>query len=59
MATCGEYLVRLLEAYGVEIIFGIPGVHTVELYRPSRHRSATSRPRHEQGAGFMADGYAG
>jgi acetolactate synthase-1/2/3 large subunit len=59
MATCGEYLVRLLEAYGVELIFGIPGVHTVELYRglPAtgiRHIT----PRHEQGAGFMADGYA-
>ena len=59
MATCGEYLVRLLEAYGVELIFGIPGVHTVELYRglPATNiRHIT--PRHEQGAGFMADGYA-
>ncbi|MBX3567819.1 MAG: 5-guanidino-2-oxopentanoate decarboxylase [Rhizobiaceae bacterium] len=59
MATCGEHLVKLLEAYGVELIFGIPGVHTVELYRglPStRIRHIT--PRHEQGAGFMADGYA-
>lgn len=59
MSTCGEYLVRLLEAYGVEIIFGIPGVHTVELYRgleATRLRHVT--PRHEQGAGFMADGYA-
>ena len=59
MATCGEYLVRLLEAYGVELIFGIPGVHTVELYRglpATRIRHIT--PRHEQGAGFMADGYA-
>jgi acetolactate synthase I/II/III large subunit len=59
MATCGEYLVRLLEAYGVELIFGIPGVHTVELYRglpTTKIRHIT--PRHEQGAGFMADGYA-
>jgi len=59
MATCGEYLVKLLEAYGVELIFGIPGVHTVELYRglpATRIRHIT--PRHEQGAGFMADGYA-
>src|SRR5579872_4132260 len=58
-ATCGEMLVQLLEAYGVELVFGIPGVHTVELYRglPKtgiRHVTA----RHEQGAGFMADGYA-
>lgn len=59
MATCGEVLVKLLEAYGVELIFGIPGIHTVELYRglpQTRIRHIT--PRHEQGAGFMADGYA-
>ncbi|PWR20710.1 5-guanidino-2-oxopentanoate decarboxylase [Zavarzinia compransoris] len=59
MATVGENLVRLLEAYGTEVIFGIPGVHNIELYRglaasPIRHVT----PRHEQGAGFMADGYA-
>jgi acetolactate synthase I/II/III large subunit len=59
MLTCGELLVQLLEEYGVELVFGIPGVHTVELYRglPATHiRHIT--PRHEQGAGFMADGYA-
>lgn len=59
MSTCGEVLVRFLEAYGVEVIFGIPGVHTVELYRgleATKIRHVT--PRHEQGAGFMADGYA-
>ncbi|MCW8845517.1 MAG: 5-guanidino-2-oxopentanoate decarboxylase [Gammaproteobacteria bacterium] len=59
MATCGEVLVKLLEAYGVDTVFGIPGVHTVELYRglpDTRIRHVT--PRHEQGAGFMADGYA-
>lgn len=59
MATCGEVLVKLLEGYGVDHVFGIPGVHTVELYRglaTSSIRHIT--PRHEQGAGFMADGYA-
>ena len=59
MSTCGEVLVKFLEAYGVEVIFGIPGVHTVELYRgleATKIRHVT--PRHEQGAGFMADGYA-
>ena len=57
--TCGEALVTLLEEYGVQYVFGIPGVHTVELYRgvsASSIRHVT--PRHEQGAGFMADGYA-
>lgn len=57
--TLGEYLVALLEAYGVDTVFGIPGVHTVEMYRglarsPIRHIAT----RHEQAAGFMADGYA-
>lgn len=58
--TCAELLIRLLrERYGVDTVFGIPGVHTVELYRgldgaDMRHVT----PRHEQGAGFMADGYA-
>lgn len=59
MKTCGEALVELLEAYGIDTVFGIPGVHTVELYRglpATRIRHVT--PRHEQGAGFMADGYA-
>ena len=59
MLTCGELLVRLLEDFGVDTVFGIPGVHTVELYRglpATRIRHIT--PRHEQGAGFMADGYA-
>jgi acetolactate synthase-1/2/3 large subunit len=59
MTTVGESLIHLLEANGVEIVFGIPGVHTIELYRGlagSKIRHIT--PRHEQGAGFMADGYA-
>ena len=59
MTTCGEFLVKQLEAWDVDTVFGIPGVHTVELYRglpESAIRHIT--PRHEQGAGFMADGYA-
>jgi acetolactate synthase I/II/III large subunit len=59
MRTVGERLVEGLAARGVSVVFGIPGVHTVELYRglsnsPVRHVTA----RHEQGAAFMADGYA-
>jgi len=59
MTTVGEALVHLLESYDVDTVFGIPGVHTIELYRglaASKIRHIT--PRHEQGAGFMADGYA-
>ena len=59
MKTVGMRLVEGLQARGVEVIFGIPGVHTVEMYRglsgsPVRHVTA----RHEQGCAFMADGYA-
>jgi len=59
MSTVGEALIHLLEAHGVDTVFGIPGVHTIELYRglaASGIRHVT--PRHEQGAAFMADGYA-
>jgi len=57
--TVGEALVGLLEAVGVDTVFGIPGVHTVELYRGLANSSIRHiTPRHEQGAGFMADGYA-
>ena len=57
--NCGQAMVKLLENYGVDTVFGIPGVHNLELYRglaesPIRHVLS----RHEQGAGFMADGYA-
>ncbi len=58
MSSCGVALVERLAARGVEVVFGIPGVHTLELYRGLegtgiRHVTA----RHEQGAGFMADAY--
>ena len=57
--SCGEALMHLLESYGVTTVFGIPGEHTLELYRgieKSNVRAVT--PRNEQGASFMADGYA-
>ncbi len=55
----GVQLSRMLKERGVDVVFGIPGVHNQELYRGLdasgiRHVLA----RHEQGAGFMADGYA-
>jgi len=57
--TGGHAVVAYLQAYGVDTVFGIPGVHTLDLYRGLaefgiRHIGV----RHEQGAGFMADGYA-
>ncbi|RKF16075.1 5-guanidino-2-oxopentanoate decarboxylase [Roseovarius spongiae] len=59
MTTCGERIMEMLAEYGIDIAFGIPGTHTIEMYRglqSGRIRHVT--PRHEQGAGFMADGYA-
>lgn len=59
MRTVGVYLAELLARWGIDIVFGIPGVHTVELYRGiGRAGLRHITPRHEQGAGFMADGYA-
>ncbi|MCA9876590.1 MAG: thiamine pyrophosphate-binding protein, partial [Thermomicrobiales bacterium] len=57
--TGGQAVVRALAEHGVEVAFGIPGVHTLALYdalidSPIRHIMG----RHEQGVGFMADGYA-
>ncbi len=55
----GHAVVATLEANGVETVFGIPGVHTLDIYDAlydSRIRHILAR--HEQGAGFMADGYA-
>ena len=59
MAPLGTQISYALKARGVDVVFGIPGVHNQELYRGLeeaglRHILA----RHEQGAGFMADGYA-
>ncbi|MER7519651.1 thiamine pyrophosphate-dependent enzyme [Streptomyces sp. NPDC126499] len=55
----GEAVVRALAAHGVTDAFGIPGTHNLEIYRhlgPYGIRHVTTR--HEQGAGYAADGYA-
>lgn len=58
-ATGAELVVAALEAHGVDTVFGIPGVHTLALYDALRSSSIRHvLARHEQGAGFMADGYA-
>ena len=58
--TGGEDTVRSLVAEGVRAVFGIPGTHGLALIdalhdAPEIRRITT---RHEQGAAFMADGYA-
>src|ERR1700746_21762 len=57
--TVGRYVVETLAANGIDTVFGIPGVHNLELYRGlelSRLRHVLVR--HEQNAAFAADGYA-
>ena len=54
-----HFIVKTLEAFGVDTVFGYPGAHTATIYdalidSPIRHVLV----RHEQAAGFMADGYA-
>ncbi|SHI67893.1 acetolactate synthase-1/2/3 large subunit/5-guanidino-2-oxopentanoate decarboxylase [Shimia gijangensis] len=55
----GAQISHMLKSRGVDTIFGIPGVHNVEMYRGIEEAGITHvLARHEQGAGFMADGYA-
>ncbi len=56
----GCYVAELLAANGIDTVFGIPGVHTLELYRglAAVPRLRHVLTRHEQGAGFAADGFA-
>ena len=57
--TVGTAIPHILEQSGVQVVFGIPGNHTVELYRGLADTSIRHiTTRHEQGAAFMADGYA-
>ncbi len=55
----GAQISHMLKDRGVDVIFGIPGVHNIEMYRGIEEAGITNiLARHEQGAGFMADGYA-
>ncbi|WP_135501815.1 thiamine pyrophosphate-binding protein [Roseovarius aestuariivivens] len=55
----GAQISHMLKARGVDVIFGIPGVHNIEMYRGVEEAGIIHvLARHEQGAGFMADGYA-
>lgn len=57
--TGGAAVIRALEREGVDVVFGIPGTHNLEIYRALTSSSIRHvTPRHEQGAGYAADGYA-
>lgn len=55
-----QAIVKCLEREGIDTVFGIPGLYNMPifdaLYRHSTIKVVTVR--HEQGAAFMADGYA-
>jgi thiamine pyrophosphate-dependent acetolactate synthase large subunit-like protein len=54
----GRAVIATLAAHDVDLVFGIPGTHNLEFYRhlPEFGIRAVT-PRHEQGAGYGADGY--
>lgn len=57
--TTGRAVLETVRNYGVTAVFGIPGTHNLELYRPLADlglRAVTNR--HEQGSGYGADGWA-
>jgi thiamine pyrophosphate-dependent acetolactate synthase large subunit-like protein len=58
--TGGELIADALSAGGVRHAFGIAGVHNLPLYDALGRQGSISTivTRHEQGAAFMADGYA-
>ncbi len=57
--TLGCQISHILKSKGVDFVFGIPGVHNQELYRGIEEAGIHHiLARHEQGAGFMADGFS-
>lgn len=57
--TTGWVVMETLASYGIDTVFGIPGTHNLEFYRPLTAlgiRAVTTR--HEQGAGYGADGWS-
>ena len=57
--VCGEAAIRLLAGYGVDTVFGVPGVHTLDFCRGLDKGGVRHvQSRNEQGAGFMAEGFA-
>ena len=58
--TGGQAVVAALQSHGVSAVFGMPGVHNLALYDALLDAPEIRHVvvRHEQGAGFAADGYA-
>lgn len=57
--TVARAVLETLSGYGIDTVFGIPGTHSLEFYRPLRElgiRAITTR--HEQGSSYGADGWS-
>ncbi len=55
----GEALVAALSAHDVNTVFGIPGTHNLGIFAAMPKYGVTNvTTRHEQGAGYAADGFA-
>ena len=58
-ATGATRLVEMLEQLGVELVFGLPGVHNLPIWKAlSESGIRLVGVRHEQTAAYAADGYA-
>jgi len=54
-----EFIVAFMERLGIEYIFGMPGAHILPVYDALYHSNIEAvLAKHEQGAAFMAGGYA-
>ena len=59
MPTGAQLIVQALERAGVEVCFGLPGVHNLALWEALRESPIRLvGVRHEQAAAYAADGYA-
>ena len=57
--SVSELIVRYLERLGITTIFGMPGAHVLPIYdRLHDSKVKSILVKHEQGAAFMAGGYA-
>ncbi|MCB1722119.1 MAG: thiamine pyrophosphate-binding protein [Gammaproteobacteria bacterium] len=57
--TVSDLIVRYMERLGIDVIFGMPGAHVLPIYDSLYHSQVrTVLVKHEQGAAFMAGGYA-
>lgn len=58
MPSVAAGVLEILRSAGVEVAFGLPGVHNLAFWGPDAGAIPIVGVRHEQAAAFAADGYA-